>query len=230
MNKNVQKIYSRIPSRYELINHILTLGLDILSRKRTAKLAASGGGDHWLDVCSGTGETIHYLAEYANNGTGLFTADFSLPMTLIAAGKKSKKKINYSIADAANLPFTDSSFDLITISFATRNLNSSRDILIKHLREFNRVLKPGGRFVNLETSQPRFGLIKSLMHFYIKLTVKPIGSALSGSASAYSYLASTIPRFYQPEDFVEILKEAGFSEVSFKRMYLGISAVHLAIK
>lgn len=236
MNKNVQKIYSRIPDRYELINHLLTFGLDILSRKRAVKSALQNSdaqGERWLDVCSGTGETIHYLAKKAkkeNRGIKLFAADFSLPMTQISNRKPLANGINFSIADAAFLPYADNSFDLITISFAIRNLNASRETLLKHLREFHRVLKPGGRFVNLETSQPKFGPIKSLMHLFVKLTVLPIGAALSGHQSAYAYLASTIPRFYSAEELAEILDEVGFSETSFRRMYLGITATHISIK
>jgi demethylmenaquinone methyltransferase/2-methoxy-6-polyprenyl-1,4-benzoquinol methylase len=236
MNKNVQKIYSRIPGRYELVNHILTFGLDILSRKRAVKLAIQNNGSRgarWLDVCSGTGETANYLAKKAkkaDNGTSLFAVDFSLPMTYIANRKPAADEINFSIADAAHLPFADNSFDLVTISFATRNLNASRGTLIKHLREFYRILKPGGRFVNLETSQPKFGPVRSMMYLFIKLTVVPIGAGISGSRSAYAYLANTIPRFYSAEELAEILHEVGFSEVSFRRMYLGITAVHLSVK
>jgi demethylmenaquinone methyltransferase/2-methoxy-6-polyprenyl-1,4-benzoquinol methylase len=230
MNGGFRKIYSEISDRYELINHILTFGLDVVCRGRAARLAASGGGTRWLDVCSGTGDMVVDLQQFAQNGTAVFAADFSAPMLHRAAEKPGAKGVKFLMADAGTLPFGDETFDLVTISFATRNINSSRQKLIERFGEFHRVLKPGGRFVNLETSQPRWRLIRSLMHLYVRLTVKPIGSWISGTKSGYAYLAGSIPRFYSVEELAEILHQAGFAEVSFKRMYMGITAVHKATK
>ncbi len=230
MSKGLQKIYSEIPRRYELINHLLTLGLDIVCRKKVAKMAVKDGGQMWLDVCTGTGETAMYLKRFSQNGVSITGADFSLPMVLVAAQKPENKDIPFVISEAGDLPFPSETFDTITISFATRNLNTNRENLIRRFTEFNRVLKPGGVFYNLETSQPRFAPIRKAMHLYVGLTVKQIGAAVSGNKSGYTYLAHSIPRFYNPDELAEILKECGFSEVSYKRMFLGITAVHRAVK
>ena len=230
MNKGIQKIFSQIPKRYELINHILTLGLDIVCRKRAAKIGASGGGTNWLDVCTGTGEMAIYLSRLKQNGTSIMTADFSIPMVRQARQKPEARDISFVISDAAHLPFEKNTVDLIHISFATRNINTSREKLIEHFREFYRVLKPGGRLINLETSQPKSKPIRTLMHLYIKLTVKQIGSMISGSEAGYAYLSKTIPRFYPAEELAEILKESGFKEVTYDRMFAGITAIHKAIK
>lgn len=230
MNKGIQKIFSEVPARYELINHLLTFGMDIYCRRKAVTIAVKDGGDVWLDICSGTGEMALYLQNFANNGTAVIAADFSLPMLTIARKKPNANRINFLLTDAGSLPLRNNSLDLITVSFATRNLNTNREVLTNTFREFHRVLKPGGRFINLETSQPRWSLFRKLMHLYVKLTVKRIGAAISGSKSGYTYLSSTIPRFYPPEELAEILRQAGFLDVTFRRLFLGVTAIHKAVK
>ncbi len=230
MNKGIQKIFAEVPKTYELINHVLTFGMDVVCRRRAARLASEGGGSRWLDVCSGTGEMAANLCRFSQNGTRIFAADFSLPMLRVAAKKKASKEIRFVISDVKSLPFPDNSLDLITISFATRNLNTTREILIAHIAEFYRVLRPGGRFVNLETSQPKYRLIRWFMHQYVKLSVRRIGAMISGSKAGYAYLSQTVPRFYEADEFAEIIKRAGFGKVEFKRMFFGVIAVHRGVK
>lgn len=230
MNKGIQKIFAEVPKTYELVNHVLTFGMDIVCRRKAARLAAEGGGRRWLDVCSGTGEMAANLCRFSQNGTRIFAADFSLPMLRVAAQKKMAKEIRFVISDVRSLPFPDNSLDLITITFATRNLNTNREILISHLTEFCRVLRPGGRFVNLETSQPRYRLIRWFMHLYVRLSVRRIGAMISGSKAGYAYLSQTVPRFYEAEEFAEIIRQAGFGKVEFKRMFFGVIAVHRGVK
>jgi demethylmenaquinone methyltransferase/2-methoxy-6-polyprenyl-1,4-benzoquinol methylase len=213
-----------------MINHFLTFGLDVFWRRKASRIAAKDGGERWLDVCSGTGETAAYLQKHANGRASVVTADFSLPMTRVASQQHKAKQIAMTLAAAKQLPYPDNTFDLVIISFATRNINKNKESLLEYLSEFRRVLKPGGRFVNLETSQPKSRIIRWLFHLYIRLTVKPLGTLISGSKSGYSYLAYTVPRFYSAEKFEFILREAGFSSVGFKRMTLGLAAIHWAIK
>lgn len=230
MSRSVQKIFSEVPQTYELVNHILTFGLDILWRRKAAKIAASGGGKLWLDVCSGTGEMAIYLSRLVENNAKVITADFSLPMLKKISEKPESSRLFFTLADATFLPFPDCTFDLITVSMGTRNLNVRRDTLIKAFKEFHRVLKPGGRYVNLETSQPPSGLFRKLFHLYIRMAVIPLGSLLSGSKAGYTYLSYTIPRFYPADELSGILKQAGFAEVNFNRMILGVAAIHKAVK
>jgi demethylmenaquinone methyltransferase/2-methoxy-6-polyprenyl-1,4-benzoquinol methylase len=230
MNKGIQKIFAEVPKTYELINHVLTFGMDIICRKRAAKIGTKDGGAVWLDVCSGTGEMAANLARLGDNDTKVIATDFSLPMLKVAATKPEAKRINFVISDVKVLPFPDNSIDLIAISFATRNLNTNRETLIGHLREFHRVLRPGGRFVNLETSQPKNRLIRKLMHLYIKISVKQIGGMISGSKAGYAYLSHTVPRFYPADEFAEIIKQAGFGKVDYKQMFFGVIAVHKGVK
>ncbi|MBN1291384.1 MAG: class I SAM-dependent methyltransferase [Candidatus Latescibacteria bacterium] len=147
-----------------------------------------------------------------------------------AASKPEARQIRFVISDVKALPFIDDTFDLITISFATRNLNISRDILTETFHEFYRVLKPGGRFVNLETSRPPSAIIRKLYNTYIGITVKPVGYFLSGSSAGYAYLSHTIPRFYGAVELKDIILEAGFGTVDYTGLMFGAAAIHVAKK
>jgi demethylmenaquinone methyltransferase/2-methoxy-6-polyprenyl-1,4-benzoquinol methylase len=230
VRKGVQKIYTEVAETYELVNHILTFGMDIFWRRKTAKLAAELGGALWLDVCSGTGEMAYNLASFSNENVLIFAADFSYPMLAKAFMRRKTCNLIPVMAEAGSLPFADETFDLITISFATRNLNPRQDVLENYLKEFWRVLRPGGYFVNLETSQPSRKSIKWLYHLYVKWIVKSVGFLISGSKAGYRYLSFTIPRFYSPDEFSRILYRCGFSQVEFQPLFLRVSAIHIAKK
>jgi demethylmenaquinone methyltransferase/2-methoxy-6-polyprenyl-1,4-benzoquinol methylase len=226
----LKKVFSEVPETYERINHTLTLGLDILWRRQTAKIAAASGGTHWADMCTGTGEMACYLSRLAKSGTVIYAVDFSIPMMTEAMKKPEARNIEFVVSDVKALPFPDESLDLITISFATRNINLSSDILVQTFTEFYRVLKPGGRFVNLETSQPSSLLFKWFFHFYIRLFVKFVGKLISGSHSGYAYLAHTIPRFYPPKALKDIMCRSGFKKVFHRELLFGVASIHQGIK
>ena len=230
IRKGVQKIYKEVANTYELVNHVLTLGLDIRWRKKTARIAVQKGGILWLDVCSGTGEMAQNLSALSDERVKIFAVDFSFPMLKKVTEKGNTSNLFPVIAEAGTLPFPDKSFDLLTIAFATRNLNTRREHLESYMEEFSRILKPGGYFVNLETSQPSTKMIRKFFHFYVKWIVKPLGWIFSGSKAGYSYLSFTIPRFYAPNEFAQILRQSGFSQVEYRRLMLGISAIPVAIK
>jgi len=230
MTKRIQNIFAEVPQTYALVNHVLTLGLDILWRKGAARMAAEPGGDRWLDVCTGTGEMAAYLSRLAEAGTTVTAVDITLPMLRTAIGKPEGRSIAFVQSNVMVLPFPDGVFDLLTSSVATRNLNLTRQRLVQTFGEFHRVLKTGGRFVNLETSQPGSAFIKRAFHLYIRLLVKQLGSRISGSASGYAYLAHTIPRFYTAEELLGIMKQAGFRGVVAKKLFPGIAAVHAGLK
>ena len=229
MGKAVQKIFSAVPHSYELVNHVLTFGLDMVWRRKAAKIAATGGGATWIDVCTGTGEMAVYLSRLAKKTT-VVAADFSIPMIRKATTKPEARQIAFILGDVRTLPFRDGTFELVTISFATRNINISRDILMRHFREFYRILKPGGRLVNLETSQPSSRLVRGLFHLYVRLAVRRLGGIISGSRAGYAYLAHTIPRFYSADELVDIMGQAGFVKVRFYRTMFGVAAIHKAVK
>ena len=164
------------------------------------------------------------------NGIRIFATDFSLPMISLAKSKPEGKVIKFSISEIKNLPFPDDTFDLITISFATRNIDINRQILIQSFSEIRRVLKLGGQFINLETSQPKNSIIRYFFHLYVKIFIRPIGTSISGSKSAYAYLASTMSKFYDAEELKQILTESGFQRVDYQQMLFGAAAIHSSIK
>lgn len=230
MSKGVLKVFSEVAHLYEVVNHVLTFGLDIPWRRRAAQVGASGGGIHWLEVCSGTGEMAANLQKLATPNTRIIVSDFSLPMISKAREKRELRKTSISLADSQQLPYPDNTFDLVIISFATRNIAPTREKLISFLQEFNRVLKPGGRFVNLETSQPTFTPFRIAFRLYTKQIIKLVGRIISGSKTGYAYLAHTVPRFFNAEDLSEILIESGFSKVKYVGMTFGAVAIHKAVK
>jgi demethylmenaquinone methyltransferase / 2-methoxy-6-polyprenyl-1,4-benzoquinol methylase len=226
----LQTVYSDVSSSYERINHILTLGLDTYWRRRAVKIASASNQGRWADMCTGTAELAAMLKRHATNSTQVYGFDFSLPMLLEGAKKNETLGIKFTTTDVRFLPLANESLDLATSSFATRNINLSRDILTETFAEYYRVLKPGGRFVNLETSIPPSPIIRAMFNLYIRLFVKVIGSAVSGSSPGYAYLAKSIPSFYSAEQLAEIMINAGFKEVRVHRQMLGAVAIHEAIK
>ncbi|MEJ2702673.1 MAG: ubiquinone/menaquinone biosynthesis methyltransferase [Sedimentisphaerales bacterium] len=226
----IRNMFAEVPATYELVDHVLTLGLDVVWRKRAARVAAGAGGTQWADVCTGTGEMAMCLSRLAPVGTKIYAVDFCEPMMERARSKPKAEHVQFVTADIKALPFDDESLDLITMSFATRSINVSREILIQSFAEYHRVLKPGGRFVNLETSRPPFAPVRKGFDLYVKLFVEQIGGRISGSQRAYAFLARTIPRFYPAEELAGIMQEAGFGEVTFQRLLFGAAAIHEAIK
>ncbi len=226
----IKEIFAEVPKTYELANHILTFGMDILWRRKAVKIASTANTGDWLDMCTGTGEIAIYLSKVAPPGTKIHAADFSPAMVAEARKKPEAKNIDFVSADIKALPFTDNSFDLITMSFATRNINLNKDALIKSFSELYRVLKPGGIYVNLETSQPPSRIIRKCYHLYMNLLVAQIGGRISRSKKAYGYLAKSIPLFYSAEELADIMLQSGFDEVTFQRLMFGAAAIHQAKK
>jgi demethylmenaquinone methyltransferase/2-methoxy-6-polyprenyl-1,4-benzoquinol methylase len=228
---SVQKTFTPgVAATYELVNHILTFGHDIIWRRQAARLGAAYGGTQWADMCTGTGEMAVCLCRLAPSEASVHAVDFSLPMMAEAMKKPEALKINFVASDVNALAIPDDSLDLVTISFATRNISLNRDVLTRTFAEFHRVMKPGGRFINLETSQPSSRMIRWLFHAYVKLFVKPLGGLISGSHNGYAYLKHTIPRFYPPEELGDIMGQAGFENVTYKRLMFGIAAIHQGMK
>lgn len=230
MKKGVQRIYGEVAAKYDLMNHLMTFGLDIVWRKRTAVMAASEAPNLVLDLCCGTGDMTRELSRRLPTSAHIIGADFSQHMLQVAGTKRFEAPTSFVLADVSRLPFPDSTFDLLAISFATRNLNSGSEVLERFFREFLRVLKPGGMLLHLETSQPLWRPFRAAFHGYVRHLVKRLGRHVSGSDAGYAYLAHTIPRFYPAEDLKEIMRDSGFTEANFRAFLCGIAALHTARK
>jgi demethylmenaquinone methyltransferase/2-methoxy-6-polyprenyl-1,4-benzoquinol methylase len=233
-NKPLYGIFSAIPRRYDLVNHIFTWGMDKRWRLTAARECLRSSPKKVLDLCCGTGDLAIHLAQLGHDELKVVGVDYSPPMLAIAAKKAERfasgKDIKFIQADAANLPFPDGYFDSAGISFAFRNLTYKNPLIKRHLSEVLRVLSDKGRFVVLETSQPRNKFIRWLCHLYLRGFVYWIGYLLSGNRGAYHYLAESAARFYSAEELSEILLGAGFRQVTFRRLLFGAVAIHIAIK
>ena len=227
------KIFTAVPPSYDLINRLFTLRLDEQWRKKAARECLADHPFKIMDLCTGTGDLAVRLAKMTGGKPEITGYDYSQPMLGIAKRKALKarqEKISFIQGDAAAMPFTDGYFDAIGIAFAFRNLTFKNHDTPKFLAEIHRVLKPGGRFVIIESSQPRRAWLRALFRLYTRYLVYPVGSLVSGNKGAYKYLSYSVINYYQPEEICDLLKRHGFSEVNFKRLAGGISALHVAVK
>ena len=227
-DKGVMNIFSRVPGTYELVNHLLTWGLDVVWRKRAAGKATAGRGGVWIDCCTGTGEMAELLSAAAPKQSVVAGVDFSLPM--LEQAREKSGNINLIAAGVDALPLAAGSVDLCTLSFACRNINLTREVLISRFHSLLSALRPGGRLVIVETSQPKSRLLRFLMYGYVKTVVTLLGGILSGSKPAYRYLSYTIPRFYGAEELAGLLKEAGFYRVEYQLLFFFFFFIYSSCK
>jgi demethylmenaquinone methyltransferase/2-methoxy-6-polyprenyl-1,4-benzoquinol methylase len=230
MSVGIRRIFTEVAPTYEQLNHLLTFGMDILWRDKTAKIATGSDATLILDVCSGTGELAIAMTKYAQQKTRIIASDLSIPMVSLAVRKNVTAPIEYLFAETKTLPIRNNVFDVVTLSFATRNLNAQPGALSPYFMEFHRVIKPGGRFVNLETSQPSFKPLQILFHAYAHFIIKRVGILLSRSKAGYAFLSHTITRFHTAKTIANLLKQAGFAAVKYTLQFGGITAIHIAQK
>jgi demethylmenaquinone methyltransferase/2-methoxy-6-polyprenyl-1,4-benzoquinol methylase len=225
-------MFTSVPRRYDLVNHVITWFLDKRWRLKAAKECLVIRPRRILDLCCGTGDLAIEIARLAKSDVKVTGIDYSKPMLRLAAAKatSSNNDISFVYGDVAALPFADECFDCIGISFAFRNLTYRNPLTKSYLSEVHRVMSPGGRFVIVETSQPKAWLIRKLFHLYLRCFVAAMGYWLSGNKSAYRYLAESARRFYSPEGVRELLFSAGFKKFSFKHLFFGVAAIYIAGK
>jgi len=232
--KFLHKVYAEIPRSYDLINRIITLGLAAKWRRQAAKECLANNPKRALDLGCGTGDLTLELAGQAAKSTDITGIDFS-PDMLEVAKEKAKgpadiKKPSFISGDAASLPFPENHFDSVGSAFAFRNMTYKNPLADRHIAEVLRVIKSGGRFVIIETSQPKVWLIRKLNHLYLRCFVFWLGYLISGNRAAYSYLVESSINYYSPEELRQKLLQAGFSKVSFRRLLFGAVSIHTAIK
>ena len=225
---SIAGLYDGIYRSYRLANSLLTYGLDRHWRRRAARLARREApcAASALDACCGTGDFSLELLRAFGPGLKLAGADLSAPMLGLARRRLPGADLRQ--AEAKALPWPDGSFDLVTISFATRNLNVDRARLLEALREFRRVLKPGGVFVNVETTRPAGLAIRALMRWYVTAVIGLLNLFSPANRKSYLFLRNTIINFYPAEEFSALLAEAGFATARHETLFPGAVAVHAA--
>jgi len=227
-------MFDAIPRRYDLINKVITWGLDRRWRREAARACVATAPRRVLDLCCGTGDLTIAMVKAAKSYTSITGLDYSATMLEIARRKVSAlfgaSRVTFQQAEAASLPFVDEYFDTVGISFAFRNLTYKNPVARFHIAEIFRVLAPGGRCVIVESSQPESKITRWLFHVYLKGFVRPVGSWLSGNSSAYRYLSESVARYYTPDEVRDLLKASGFREVTYHPLLFGAAGIYVAVK
>lgn len=224
----VRSLFDRIAPRYDLLNHVLSAGLDVVWRRKAVNRLAPFRPRRILDVATGTGDLA--IAAARLKPETIVGIDLSEEMLRIAREKVTQRKLEHRVSleqgDAEQLKFPDGSFDAVTVAFGVRNFSN----LERGLRELYRVLVPGGIFVFLEFSQPRSSLIRLLYGWYSRAVIPLLGGLISKHREAYEYLPKTVSEFPDGEEMLSILRSIGFSTVAAYPLTFGIVTVYLAQK
>jgi demethylmenaquinone methyltransferase / 2-methoxy-6-polyprenyl-1,4-benzoquinol methylase len=223
----VARMFNNIAPKYDLLNHLLSMGIDKIWRKNAIGLLKAPIHSHILDVATGTGDlSIAIYKKYGVKVTGL---DLSSEMLKVAREKVAKKKIasiELIQGDSENLPFADATFDAVTVAFGVRNFED----LEAGLKEMVRVLKPGGKMVVLEFSKPSAFPMKQIYNFYFKTILPFWGGMISKDKAAYTYLPESVNRFPEGTAFTGILANQGLQNIEQYRQTFGIATIYYSEK
>ena len=227
-------MFTEVPPHYDLVNRIVTLGLDKRWRRLAALTCLAESPRFVLDLGCGTGDLTIKIARLAKKDIEITGLDFSTTMLVKARQKAVRagvgEKVGFIHGEATRLPFADGYFDIVGISFAFRNLTYKNPLCLLHLTEVRRVLRTDGRYVIVESSQPESRLIRAFFHLYLRTFVKPVGMLLSGNRGAYRYLAESTARYYSPREVCDMLLASGFRDVTYHPLLFGAAGIHVAIK
>ncbi len=226
--EDVRNMFDDISNRYDFLNHFLSFGIDFWWRRKLISLLSVKQPQNILDVATGTGDLAIALAKL--NPRKITGIDISEKMLTIARDKVIRKNLNkiisFETGDAENIPFTDNSFDAVTVAFGVRNYEN----LLMGLKEMNRVLKQGGTMMILEFSQPQANLFSQLYRIYSERIIPFIGKLISKHKHAYQYLPESVAAFPAGKDFLEILKEAGLKNNREYSLTGGIATIYMGDK
>ncbi len=223
---SIRHMFDDVAPTYDFLNHLLSLGIDNYWRSRTAsrarRLVDGNPEPAILDVATGTGDLAHAMSKIP----GARVTGMDLSPEMLAIAKKKYPGIRFDEGYAENLPYDDGSFDIVSAGFGVRNFED----LPGGLREFHRVLKPGGHALIIEPMIPRNPLMRQLYLVYFKKVLPKIARMFTKSSFAYDYLPHSVESFPQGEEFVSILREAGFGAADYHPMTFEVSILYLARK
>jgi demethylmenaquinone methyltransferase / 2-methoxy-6-polyprenyl-1,4-benzoquinol methylase len=227
-SSQVRGMFDRIAGVYDLMNTAMTAGLHHRWRERSADRAELAPGDSALDVCCGTGDLAIELRRRVGAAGRVVGCDFSEPMLELARDKSDRlgmSDIEFEWADALDLPYRDRSFEAVTVGFGVRNLAD----VPRGIGELTRVLRPGGRLVILEITQPRRPPL-SVFHALWFERLVPLLGTLAGDSAAYSYLPESVRSFPPPEQLAALMDAAGLERIRWTVLAGGIIAIHSGVR
>jgi len=226
--EQVARMFNNISRRYDLLNHLLSLGIDIYWRKRAIKLLKPYKPQQILDVATGTADFA--IEALALNPEKVIGVDISDGMLDQGREKLTRRhlddRIELRLGDSERLQFEDNIFDAVIVAFGVRNFENLQD----GLEDMFRVLKPGGRLVVLEFSKPTGFPMKQLYNFYFKNILPLVGKVISKDQSAYTYLPESVQEFPDGQAFLQVLQRAGYTETRCKALTFGISSIYTGKK
>jgi demethylmenaquinone methyltransferase / 2-methoxy-6-polyprenyl-1,4-benzoquinol methylase len=217
--RDVADMFDGVAKGYDRTNSVMTLGFDRRWRWLTRRVLDAGPNERVLDLAAGTAVST---AEYARSGAWCVAADFSIGMLRSGAHREVPKVA----ADAFHLPFATGAFDAVTVSFGLRNMDDT----VAALREMCRVVRPGGRLVICEVSQPSFWPIRWLHHNVVLRLLPRITRPFSSNKDAYSYLAESMRDWHDQRTLAQLMSDAGWDDVEWMNLTFGVVALHRAVK
>lgn len=225
--KFVRGMFDGIAGTYDLLNHLLSAGIDVVWRRKTVDLLDPKPGWQVLDLATGTGDLGFEVAS-RDPTISVRGADVSIGMLRHGVEKERSRadRLDFLAGDAEGLPFPDASFDGVTIGFGIRNVAD----LPLGLREMHRVMKPGGRLAVLEFSKPTTPIVRGIYFLYFKRILPLIGKLVSRDPQAYTYLYESVMLFPEGDVFCSHLSEAGFDSVQQVRLTFGIASIYIGCK
>ena len=225
----IAAMFDRISPKYDALNHLLSLNIDKVWRRKTAKAVSRSCPKTILDLATGTADLAIAMAK-RNPQARIIGIDISEKMLEIGKAKireqNLENQIELQLGDAASLPFEGGRFDVVSVAFGVRNFEDRE----KGLSEIHRVLKSGGEAVILEFSMPDRFPVKQLYRFYFRHVLPKIGKQISKDAAAYSYLPESVGKFPKPKDFLSLLAQKGWVNGDMKRLSFGIATLYTAQK
>ena len=220
----VRRIFSEIAPRYDLLNHLLSFNIDRRWRRRAIAVLepARRPGGVFVDLCAGTLDVSAELSRTPGFRGLVLGTDFAEPMLRAGAHKSPRVLVAPVTADALALPVADGTVAGAIVAFGIRNVASLADAL----DEMYRALEPGGRFVILEFSTPRAAIVRGAYHAYFHTVLPAVGRLVSGHRTAYRYLPESVARFPVQEELAHAMRTAGFINVRWESLTLGVAAIH----
>ena len=227
--KQVSQMFDNIAGNYDFLNRFLSLGIDIIWRKRAIQFIPMKTDLKILDTATGTADLALQINKNFPNSS-ITGVDISENMLEVGrkkiAGKNLSNDIQLQYGDSENLPFSDQSFDIVSVAFGVRNFEN----LELGLSEMKRVLKNGGRVIVLEFSLPSIFPFKQIFNFYFKYILPLIGRLTSKDKQAYKYLYESVQAFPSGSDFLKIMEKCGFREIKQKELTFGICSIYSGLK